>query len=278
MRACRGRSWRSRTTQPLLRRRRRRLVRSRIVARLADRRRSASGVGRRRARRRAPVIRHRAGGRAHRRSQPARRRRGWRRMLAQAATVRRAWHREGYSGCWLLASAAGAEDLQRHVLRPRRRRRPSGPTHDGQPDSQGQPAMSSRVCADQVAVHPEQRLAEPDAARVVVVDEDARLVAVLERRRPTTRPARRRRAPARRSAASRGRADRHADVVRVAHQQQLRDLPHRVRQPDHAVPAVVAARRAARVISSRGIVSQYDVVCICCSGRSSSPEPTFSLV
>ena len=27
-----------------------------------------------------------------------------------------------------------------------------------------------------------------------------------------------------------------------------------------------------------GIVSQYDDVCICCSGRSSSPEPTFSLV
>ena len=27
-----------------------------------------------------------------------------------------------------------------------------------------------------------------------------------------------------------------------------------------------------------GIVSQYDDVCICCSGRSSSPEPTFSFV
>ena len=28
----------------------------------------------------------------------------------------------------------------------------------------------------------------------------------------------------------------------------------------------------------RGTVSQYDVVCICCSGRSRSPEPTFSFV
>ena len=42
-------------------------------------------------------------------------------------------------------------------------------------------------------------------------------------------------------------------------------------------------RRSVRVsgggdISAMGIVSQYDVVCICCSGRSSSPEPTFSFV
>ncbi len=27
-----------------------------------------------------------------------------------------------------------------------------------------------------------------------------------------------------------------------------------------------------------GTVSQYDEVCICCSGRLSSPDPTFSLV
>ena len=31
-------------------------------------------------------------------------------------------------------------------------------------------------------------------------------------------------------------------------------------------------------MTAAGIVSQYDEVCICCSGRSSSPEPTFSLV
>ena len=37
-------------------------------------------------------------------------------------------------------------------------------------------------------------------------------------------------------------------------------------------------RTAARPSPSAGIVSQYDVVCICCSGRSSSPEPTFSFV
>ena len=31
-------------------------------------------------------------------------------------------------------------------------------------------------------------------------------------------------------------------------------------------------------ITPAGIVSQYDEVCICCSGRSSSPDPTFSFV
>ena len=31
-------------------------------------------------------------------------------------------------------------------------------------------------------------------------------------------------------------------------------------------------------MTGEGIVSQYDDVCICCSGRSSSPEPTFSFV
>ena len=33
-----------------------------------------------------------------------------------------------------------------------------------------------------------------------------------------------------------------------------------------------------RAITAGGTVSQYAVVCICCSGRSSSPEPTFSFV
>ena len=31
-------------------------------------------------------------------------------------------------------------------------------------------------------------------------------------------------------------------------------------------------------ITDGGTVNQYAVVCICCSGRSSSPDPTFSLV
>ena len=71
--------------------------------------------------------------------------------------------------------------------------------------------------------------------------------------------------------------DRDADVVTVAHQQQLRDLPHRKRQADDAVAPIVG-RVWQRAIIDAGIVSQYDVVCICCSGRSSSPEPTFSFV
>ena len=71
--------------------------------------------------------------------------------------------------------------------------------------------------------------------------------------------------------------DRDADVVPIAHQQQLRDLLHRERQPDDAVAAIVGRIRQQRH-DAAGIVSQYDVVCICCSGRSSSPEPTFSFV
>ena len=147
---------------------------------------------------------------------------------------------------------------------------PTGPTHVGHPCSHAHPAISSRVSREQLVVHAEQRLAEADAARIVVVDEDARLVAIGARPPPAPPVARRRRVVAA--------ADRDADVVAVAHQQQLRDLPHRERQADDAVAPIVGARTAARPSRSRGIVSQYAVVCICCSGRSSSPEPTFSFV
>ena len=71
--------------------------------------------------------------------------------------------------------------------------------------------------------------------------------------------------------------DRQPEIVAVAHQQQRRDVVHRVREAEHAVAPIGRAERQ-RAITSRGIVSQYDVVCICCSGRSSSPEPTFSFV
>ncbi len=66
--------------------------------------------------------------------------------------------------------------------------------------------------------------------------------------------------------------DRDAHVVPIAHQQQLRDVPHRERKPDDAVAAIVRAV-GSDAMTSPAIVSQYDVVCICCSGRSSSPEP-----
>ena len=81
--------------------------------------------------------------------------------------------------------------------------------------------------------------------------------------------------PCRRSASNgraRRRRSRQPDVVPVAHQQQLRDVAHRERQPDDAVAPIVGAVRQ-RAITAAGIVSQYDDVCICCSGRSSSPEP-----
>src|SRR5262249_8407010 len=55
----------------------------------------------------------------------------------------------------------------------------------------------------ELAVHPEERLAEPDAAWIIVVDENP-LVLVLG-------------------------MDRQADVAPVAHQQQLRNLVHRKR-------------------------------------------------
>jgi len=61
------------------------------------------------------------------------------------------------------------------------------------------------------------------------------------------------------------------------HQQQLRDLFEREGEP------TTPSRRSSEAYGSAditldGIVSQYDVVCICCSGRSSSPDPTFSFV
>ena len=49
---------------------------------------------------------------------------------------------------------------------------PIGPTQPGQPFSHWHSAISSRVSRQQLVVHREQRLAEADAARIVVVDED----------------------------------------------------------------------------------------------------------
>ena len=106
---------------------------------------------------------------------------------------------------------------------------------------------------------------KPMPAGVVVVDEDARLVG-----QPLAAPACR---LAARAAA-----------------------PPRCRCPDGRTSAAAAPpgawRTTSATIPSRrssgaygsaartrgGTVSQYDVVCICCSGRSSSPEPMFSFV
>ena len=122
------------------------------------------------------------------------------------------------------------------------------------------PRSAAACSSSSSSCMPEQRRAEADAAGIVVVDEDLR----------GSGPARRRLAVAA--------VDRDADVVAVAHQQQLRDLLHRERQADDAVAPIVGRERQQRPSPSPGIVSQYDVVCICCSGRSSSPEPTFSFV
>ena len=91
-------------------------------------------------------------------------------------------------GAWPPASASSSRDATDLASGPVA---PSGPTHDGQPDSHGQPSISSRVRASRSLVHREQRLAEPDAAGIVVVEEDRRLG--RERlgacRRATVRPA-----------------------------------------------------------------------------------------
>ena len=74
-----------------------------------------------------------------------------------------------------------------------------GPTHDGQPDSHGTAGDQLARALEQRQVHVEQRPAEADAARIVVVDEDVRLGGERVRRRrrsrrsaPTARARRRR--------------------------------------------------------------------------------------
>src|SRR5690349_4240914 len=87
---------------------------------------------------------------------------------------------------------------------------------------------------EQVVVHAEQWLAEADAARVVVVDEDARLVRELRRHALSN---------IERLTVSRetgivslfAAPNRDSNILAIAHQQQLRDLPHRERQPDNTI-------------------------------------------
>ena len=123
---------------------------------------------------------------------------------------------------------------------------------------------------EQLIVHAEQRLAEADAAGIVVVDEDARLVEL--RAGPTAAP---RPAPSAASSSPlpiempmscRSHISSSCATCRIAN-----DSPTTPSRRSSALNGSAA-------ISSRGSVSQYAVVCICCSGRSSSPEPTFSFV
>ena len=137
---------------------------------------------------------------------------------------------------------------QRHRL-PSRRSRISdattlacGPVFPSGPDAR-RAAGLARAARDQLArplqqrrVHVEERPAEADAAGIVVVDEDVRL------RRPALR-GRSPFPPVRVVLLQRAAVDRDADVVPVAHQQQLRHVPHRERQPDHPVAPIVAAVR-----------------------------------
>src|SRR5438477_844851 len=73
---------------------------------------------------------------------------------------------------------------------------------------------------EELVVHAVQGLAESDAAGIVVVHEDLRGKGV----RPLFRLVGR---------------NRDADVVTIAHQQQLRHLPHRIRQSDDAVTTII---------------------------------------
>ena len=122
----------------------------------------------------------------------------------------------------------------------------------------------------QLLVHAEQRLAEADAAGIVVVDENSRLVRERDRLRPV---------PCVRSVCSpcsplpiempmscRSHISSSCATCRIAN-----DRPTTPSRRSSAAYGSAA-------ITARGIVSQYAVVCISCSGRSSSPEPTFSFV
>ena len=104
------------------------------------------------------------------------------------------------------------ENLQRRGLRER-------PGFAHRPDATGTSVLAAALgdqtprAGQQLVVHAEQRLAETDAAGIVVVDEHARLLSAASSER-------------RSAAAPVAGVDRDADVVPVAHQQQLRHLPH----------------------------------------------------
>src|SRR5262245_42373920 len=70
---------------------------------------------------------------------------------------------------------------------------------------------------EKLVMHPKQRLAEPNAAGVVVVHEHARALSIH--------------------------VERDADVLAIAHQQQLSHLLHRKRQPDDSVTTIVGGIR-----------------------------------
>ena len=139
---------------------------------------------------------------------------------------------------------------------------PIGPTHIGQPVSQSQLGDQRARLRQQLALHPPQRRAEADAAGIGVVEEDPRrIVRASARRQSPSSPAFTDRPMSRASHISSSCA-----TCFIANARPI--TPSRRSS---------VAYGSALMIDS-GISSQYDVVCICCSGRSSSPEPTFSLV
>jgi hypothetical protein len=87
---------------------------------------------------------------------------------------------------------------------------------------------------EQRVVHAEERLAEADTARVAVVEEDARLVQVV------------RNVPGIGHRALVAGADREAEILPIAHQQELSHLLHREGQARHAVAAILEAERQRR--------------------------------
>ena len=155
------------------------------------------------------------------------------------------------------------EDAQRRRLRQRYRYCPSDRRIPGS-RSRSRTRRSAAACrVEQLVVHAVQRLAEADAARIVVVDEDRGLDAV---RRPLVGRAC---SPVsiEMPMSCRSHISSSCATCRIANA-----------RPDDAVAAIVGRIRQHAPSPPRGIVSQYDVVCICCSGRSSSPDPTFSFV
>ena len=79
-------------------------------------------------------------------------------------------------------STAMASRMASATSLPRLPTSPTGPTHDGQPSRHGAGGDERVALREQPVVQAVERLGEADAARVVVVDEDLRLVVVARAR------------------------------------------------------------------------------------------------
>jgi hypothetical protein len=132
-------------------------------------------------------------------------------------------------------------------------------------------ARRGAALADEPRHQAIERLGEPDAARIVVVEVDARLV--LGSGAGSARCGEKPGGTALHAWPRRGRRpQRHPRSCAVAHQKSAAICPS-VRTAPRRRRAARRARTGAPAISSRGNVSQHAVVCISCSGIRARPSP-----